>query len=466
LPLTDLTFLKEGAGWPPKGEKKRLERYEQNRLLWRGEHDRVYGDWWRVLREDKAASLELVFNWHRRISTLWADLLVGEPPRFLAVGVEEQRALDRITGKAENAFVTTLYEVALDVSRYGDGLLKVRLSEDGAEVVGQPPSYWFPVVSPDDLRRARAHVLAWEFEREGKRYLRAEIHERGRIENRLYALEGGRISSRAPLTYASPGRNEIEETGVEDFLVVPVAGLRATDELFGVDDYGDLDSVVQTLEVRAGQVNRILDKHSDPSMYGPPDYAGVDERTGEPRFEAGGRYFEVDEGGTPPGYVTWDGQLDAQFKEIEALLEQLYVISETSPAAFGQLKTGLAESGSALKRLMQAPLAKVARMAMRFEPAARRALRLAAELERANGRETPEIKDVAIQWQDGLPPDPKEQAETEAVRIESGTTSRASAMRRLDGGTQQEAEAELKRAQAEAEVELEVNRPPSRAGFS
>jgi len=39
--------------------------------------------------------------------------------------------------------------------------------------------------------------------------------------------------------------------------------------------------------------------------------------------------------------------LTAAFKEIEILIEQLYVLSETSAAAFGQLKSGLAESGTA-----------------------------------------------------------------------------------------------------------------------
>jgi hypothetical protein len=41
--------------------------------------------------------------------------------------------------------------------------------------------------------------------------------------------------------------------------------------------------------------------------------------------------------------------LEAAFKQIDLLMEQLYILSETSAAAFGQLKAGLAESGTALK---------------------------------------------------------------------------------------------------------------------
>src|SRR5918997_1814125 len=115
MPLTDLWgFLKVGADWPPKSEQARLSRYAQNRKLWAGRHDEVYGNWWKLLREDKQASLELVFNWHRRLSKLWADLLLGEPPRFFAgsAGSDEQLAIDRIAGIWQNAFANTLYEVA------------------------------------------------------------------------------------------------------------------------------------------------------------------------------------------------------------------------------------------------------------------------------------------------------------------------------------------------------------------
>jgi hypothetical protein len=90
--------------------------------------------------------------------------------------------------------------------------------------------------------------------------------------------------------------------------------------------------------------------------------------------------FPVGQGEQPPGYVTWDGQLEAAFKQIDLLMEQLYILSETSAAAFGQLKAGLAESGTALRRLMMAPLAKVNRIRMRFDPALKEVLWLASML--------------------------------------------------------------------------------------
>mgnify|MGYP005842919997 CR=1 FL=1 len=156
----------------------------------------------------------------------------------------------------------------------------------------------------------------------------------------------------------------------------------------------------------------------------------------------------------PPGYVTWDGQLEAAFKQIELLIEQLYTLSETSAAAFGQLKSGLAESGSALRRLMMAPLAKVNRIRMRFDPALKQALRLAAALEVAQGMPgAVKLENIDIAWQDGLPQDDKEQAEIYSLLVQNGLVSRETALRHLFQFEADTLREELMRITAEANQE-------------
>jgi len=49
---------------------------------------------------------------------------------------------------------------------------------------------------------------------------------------------------------------EVEETGIDDFLVVPVHNLSTSDRIYGIDDYSDLDSVIQELEIRLAQISR------------------------------------------------------------------------------------------------------------------------------------------------------------------------------------------------------------------
>ncbi len=431
--LTSLDFLKEGKPWPPPVEAERLELYKQNKLLFEGKHEQVYKDWIRLLREDQQATLEMVLNWHKRLTLLFADLLLGEPPRITAGDQEseEQQAVERII--EDNGLFNVAYEVALDVSRYGTGIFKVRY--DGRAIIeGQQPAIWFPVVSPDNIKEIQAHVLAWTYEEDTqergktvtKKYLQTEVHERGRIISAKYPIENGIIG---------PAIEEAEtETGVNEFLVVPVNNVLTTDRVAGLDDYSDLDSIIQELEVRVAQISRILDKHADPNMYGPDTALEQDPATGQWEYRGGGKYFPVGQGEQPPGYVTWDGQLEAAFKQIDLLMEQLYILSETSAAAFGQLKVGLAESGTALRRLMMAPLAKVNRIRMRFDPALKEVLWLASLLEKAQGMAGAVVlEDIHVDWKDGLPDDDQELTQNEVQRYTAGLTSLESSLRRLYG---------------------------------
>ena len=82
--LTSLSFLEPGKPWSPPTEAERLTLYKENRDLFEGRHDKVYKDWVRLLRDDQQATLEIILNWHKRLSTLFADLLLGEPPQVTA----------------------------------------------------------------------------------------------------------------------------------------------------------------------------------------------------------------------------------------------------------------------------------------------------------------------------------------------------------------------------------------------
>lgn len=442
--LTSLNFLTIGQPWPPEGERKRIQKYRENCLLFEGRHELVYKDWTRLLREDVKATLELILNWHKRLSLLWADLLLSEPPRIMGgdLGSAEQLAVERLV--EDNSLLNTSYEVVLDISRAGTGLFKVRY--DGRGIIeALPPTLWFPVVSPTNIREVVAHVLAWRYsEKVGYKevqFLRAEIHERGKITTRVYRLaDDGQIK-------ALLEENE-EATGVDQFLIVPIHNVLTTDRVTGIDDYSDLDTIIQEIEVRIAQISRILDKHSDPNMHGPETALSYDV-TGESSFLSGGKYFPVGPGESIPGYVTWDGQLSAAFQQIDVLMEQLYFLSETSPAAFGQLKSGLAESGSALRRLMMAPLLKTSRLRMRLDPGLREALWLASLLEKAQGMPNAVVlEDISILWQDGLPKDEPEETQTESTRYTAGLTSLESALKRMFGLEGEALEEELARIRA------------------
>ena len=182
-----------------------------------------------------------------------------------------QDTIDRII--LDNELHVTAYEVAIDTSRYGDGLFKIRLEKGQPIIEGQSPSTWFPVVEPGNIRKPIAHVLAWTYTQAETTFLEAEIHTQGQIEHRLYQMadssDGLILKQQLTWDAATQGVPEVEQTKVDEFLIVPVAGLRTTDRYYGLDDYGDIISLVHELEIRAAQISRILDKHADPRMCGP-----------------------------------------------------------------------------------------------------------------------------------------------------------------------------------------------------
>jgi len=303
--LTNLNFIEPGKPWPPPAEEERMERYAENKLLFEGKHDQVYEDWIRLLREDQQATLEMVLNWHKRLTLLIADLLLGETPKISAGDQDspEQETVERII--EDNGLFNMAYEVTIDVSRYGTGIFKVRY--DGQAIIeGQQPAIWFPVVSSDNIKEIQAYVLAWTYEEDtqekGKtvtrKYLQTEIHKKGKITTAKYPIDNNIIG---------PAIEQAEqETGVDEFLVVPVNNILTTDRITGLDDYSDLDSIIQEIETRVAQISKILDKHADPNMYGPDSALEKDPTSGHWGYRGGGKYFPVGEGEEPPGYVGMD----------------------------------------------------------------------------------------------------------------------------------------------------------------
>ncbi len=446
--LTDLSFLGPGKPWPPPSERERLERYVYNRKLFANDCDdkyreqskrieRVIGDYQEVV------SYHLALNYPKRVSMKTADLLLGEPPKWDAG--EQTGVLDRIADRS--SLIGTLREIALDISMCGDGLLYIRRTEQGGVIDIAAPETWFPVVSPDNVKDVIYHVLAWTYAiGEGdarKEYLKLVIHERGQFTEREHLLDAGRIGKRMADDLVTP-------TGLRDFAIIHVPNSTTSRQLHGIDDYVDIDSIVAELEIRFDQIAKVLDKHTAPTMQGPA-CALVKDAAGNDIFPAGNYVINQDENGNTAnvGYLTWDAQLAANFQMIDKLIEQLYTQSEMGAAIFGDVanKSGSIPSGTALRRMMISPLAKVSRIREKLDPALKRALKMAAQLDNVK------INDISIAWQDGLPDDPKESAEIMQIRTgNKATISQYSAIQKLDGRTDVDIDAELELIRQDDEI--------------
>jgi hypothetical protein len=307
---------------------------------------------------------------------------------------------------------------------------------------------WFPVVDPMNIKRTLYHVQVFEQQRGEAKYITVRIHDKGFYTEREYLLEGSRDLGSWRIK-AQTKDDQRFDTGFQDFAIFPVSNVMTSDRVHGMDDYSDIDSLISELLVRLGQIAKILDKHASPSATGPMSALERNEY-GEWVLKLG-NYFPRDDVKDPEvKYVTWDGQLEANFKFIEQIINFLHAISEMGSQILGDKnEEGGAISGTALRFKMVSPLAKVKRIAMRFKPALEKAIILCSQL---GGEGITNLSKVSlsITFMDGLPNDPKEEAEIMASRTANkATMSIKRALKVYDGMSEKDAENELQAIQDE-----------------
>lgn len=423
--------LQIGKPWPPASETDRLRRYEQNENLFNGDHTKVFQVLLNLFSSHTAEynKLIIILNWHKRLSTLWADFLYGEQPTASASEdpeSKEQKYLQDFVDR--NQYWLLQHTRALDVSRFGHGIVEAYY-EGECKLQVVHPSKYFPI--GDAFGRVQAHMIAWLSDEDiidhiKQRTLYVRIHRLGSIETREYIVSGsGKIIS-------GPQKEATTETGINEPLVSVIENLKTSSDRL-VDDYGDHDSIIKRMESRLTRVGRILDVHSEPMMYADED-SGVFTKTetGAFVYDSKKKVFALPKGGEKPGYTTWDGQLAGAFMELDLLQKQLYLLSETCEACFEPAKLGAQVSGTALRLMLFVPLKKVDRLKLNADPTIRAELKTFTAFEAARGYTgAVPIESVSVHWEDGLPEDFKETVANVAALYGAGLIWKEMALKRL-----------------------------------
>ena len=218
-------------------------------------------------------------------------------------------------------------------------------------------------------------------------------------------------------------------TGTKDFAVIHISNVTTSDSPFGHDDYIHIDSIISELMIRFGQIQNILDKHASPSLQGPLTALEYDERSRSYRLKLA-NYFAKNPEDEEVKYLTWDGNLEAAFQEIEKLIDQLLIISEMGSALLGSVDSaGRAVSGTTMKLRMMNPLMKARRLVKNLHKGLIEALVGISQI----GYQQLTKDDFRIEWYDGLPDDPMEEAQIYAIRTgQKPTISQKRAIMAMD----------------------------------
>jgi hypothetical protein len=425
---TDLESLfTENAEWPP--DAGRVREYKENLHIRDNDFDDIWPDLNRLLREDNKDQLKtwLGYFWKSTIRSM--DFLLGKP---VMIGSSDAGSAEDLAVKQfaiDSDIHQTLFEVMVDCDSLGDGLLKIYKDAEGKAVLqSNCPLIWNTIVEPGNLRRVQYHVLATKFKVKELGYLKVEIHSKNDIQHRIYELKESvahktcQLGKRMPFELFAeqfPGILEIETHGMGEFLVIPISNIRTSKDVYGKSSYNEAaKSIAKKLIDRYNQIDRVLDKHSDPNMIGPKGMMELNPITHKPMFRGGGRYFgyQHDPNMTPPRieYVTWDGNLVPAETAIQRQIGDLFNELELPPVAMASKLEGAVVSGTAYRLMLTPLLAKVGRLERAMIPQATKAIKLAMRYQGLP------IEDVMVKTQSAMPVIPLEESQRIAALAASG----------------------------------------------
>lgn len=454
----EVAINKPSEYFPAVTDKARLSLYNYFELLFLGQHYDAFNLRIQSQEYNQAYSkLRYVMaNFAGLISKVVADMLFSEQVTIRMPEGGDQEFVEGIW--RENNLDIQCYESALSNSYEGDALFKLRVgkrhpNDEKTTIIIEDitPKIYFPITDPFNTRaEPLQHVLAWRFFKNNQWYLRKEIHEPGLIRNEVYRMDGSEVKESVDLgVLGIPNIQPEQQTDIDDSLIVHIPNWKVGNRVFGISDYYDLDSLFYAVNNRMTKIDNVLDKHTDPILLVPE---GLIDEKGRVRKKTIG-VIEIKEGETnKPEYVVWDASLENAMKQIEKLVEFIYMVGEVSPDVLG-LGEGVSDSGRALKFKLMRTIAKVARKKLYYYRGLQQVLYVAQKLAKAydieiNGKKmSGEPMRPDIRFADGLPIDEGEQIETETKAIDAGITSTKDAMMRvynLDEKTAEERTKEIK----------------------
>jgi Phage portal protein, SPP1 Gp6-like len=470
-------MFERGSIFPPVEHQKRVERYRENKKLFLGEHFDVF----ERVQNLPSDSVYISTNLAGLICKKSADFLFGETPTFSAGkksdSIEQQR-LDEWVSK--NNLPMLLQKSATGNAFRGDSFFKIRWGQkwngkvpekyDPFRVIieVQNAKYVFPETAETDASMIEAYHIAYPTIVKGRNgedwILHVESHYPNKIVYRKFEMTPSNgildeVTEWKIIGEIKSAYREVE-TGVPFPLVVHIPNYATDDSWEGIDDLSEHKPLFDELNRRLTAIADILDKHADPAIAVPTGVLGEDE-WGNPTFVVGrDKVFEVmGKDDVIPQYITWNGQLQAAFDEIDRITEMILTNAEIPAVALGKGDSGTSgSSGLAIKFRMNSLLAKINRKRQYYDKGLKELFLICQLLEKAKlGRKADyDLFEVKIHFKDGLPKDDAELANIMNVRTGGKPTiSQKTALMLLDDLTEEQAEAELKRMEEESDKENE-----------
>jgi len=207
----------------------------------------------------------------------------------------------------------------------------------------------------------------------------------------------------------------------EKFLpLIKIDNLRQMGIKIGKSDYQGKEQMFAEVDNRIDQINYVLQEHAEPWIgmpQGVQNPSGVFNR-------ALGKMYEKAPGNADDSVsiANWNAQLESAFKAIETQLFLIFFTSRISAPISGLDKGGNVESGRALKWKSINTMSMINRKRKYWEEAIKKFFWVLVQTDK-NWKNV-DLDSLTIHWQDGLPMDSKEIAESVTMLVQNGLMSK------------------------------------------
>ena len=351
-------YWQEGRTKVPQAVRPRVDRMELYFRLFNGE--------FAPLRL-KEKEMQVRINYFERVATFIPDLLMAFPPTINGLP----------DGFDVNVLQDAIYDVIVNMVRFGTGVFYA--NDENLQSID--PRLWFPWEDGDTIITS-THLVNDEgmF---GK--TRNTVMRFGEGFDDMLTFEANDNVNLGELT------DEEEIATTVQRPIVPCPLRPATGE-WGKSMYNVMVPMVIELTKRYSSSSNILDEHSDPTLVAIHGEEKIPRVRGRDTLEAGvnrqdierynilselkSKFFETSKSVKDVKYLTWDGKLESNFKQIAEVEDTLYA-SIHLPASFqGVLRGGGIPSGQTLKRMFVSTYTMIENLQHALGPNIQKALKV------------------------------------------------------------------------------------------
>lgn len=426
---------------------RRFSDYRDYGNMYDGDFSAVFSSTLLKIRKryplDKTTAQTLIeVNLFNTLTNFFKNLITNSG-LFINVDEAHQKKWDEIAESCN--FISVVKEVYIDNSRFGNGLIKVAVTDGKVNIFSISPSCWVPVFNNGNLNDLAGHILIYPLEKEcggkNKTFTLIEKHYKGAVENEIW--ETGNDSFIRPLD-----TDELAEFGVkeyddfsaiwDDFLIFPIKNTAVSDSYFGDSDYKNCKSIVEEIMLTISQNSKIINRHANPKLAGSEQNLEHNPLTNE-RYLPNSDFIKVGTDGVKPEYIAADLQADAIEKHINALMQFFYMLTSSPPQAYGLDISGNM-SGESLRKVFMAALAKADDIKqVSLDSALKSVVKCAMAF-----NNTP-VDSVNIDWGEPIPLDSAEKVKIYNDRAYAETISKRTALKELGNLSDGDADLEYSR---------------------